>query len=234
MKRLAPRLTYANVVATLALVIAVGGASAFAAGRLAKNSVGTKQIRNNAVTAAKIKNGAVTGAKIDLSTLGTVPSATNAVNATSAANASRANQADTAAVAGSAATAADARTLQGLSPSQIIASSQLRCPEGTALAAGLCFETAERPAKNWEEASLTCAKAGRRLPSPSELISYEVAAFPSSLPPLVEWTDNVSDINPGVVVMVVRATGSGSGLIGFEFEGFLGTEPYRCAVNPSN
>ena len=81
-------MTYANVVATLALILVVAGGSAFAASQLPKNSVGTKQlkrnsvttakIKNGAVTAAKIKNGAVTGIKIETSSLGTVPSAANA------------------------------------------------------------------------------------------------------------------------------------------------------------
>lgn len=78
------KLTYANVVATLALIIAVGCASAFAATQLAKNSVGSKQLKKNAVTTAKIKNGAVTGAKIKVSTLPKVPSATRADHAVSA------------------------------------------------------------------------------------------------------------------------------------------------------
>ncbi|HZO05481.1 MAG TPA: hypothetical protein VFB52_03780 [Solirubrobacterales bacterium] len=75
MTYLRSKLTYANVVATLALCIAVGGASAFAANQLAKNSVGTKQLKKNAVTTAKIKNRAVTGAKLKTATIGTVPSA---------------------------------------------------------------------------------------------------------------------------------------------------------------
>lgn len=85
MTKLRSKLTYANVVATLALCIAVGGASAFAATQLAKNSVGPKQLRKNAVTTAKIRNGAVTtakirngairGAKVNAASLGTVPSA---------------------------------------------------------------------------------------------------------------------------------------------------------------
>jgi len=42
MKRLLRgKVTYTNLVATLALVVAVGGASAFAATQLAKNSIGT-------------------------------------------------------------------------------------------------------------------------------------------------------------------------------------------------
>ena len=64
MRTIRSRLTYANVIATLALFIAIGGASAFAASKLAKNSVGTKQIKNQAVTAAKIQNGAITGAQV--------------------------------------------------------------------------------------------------------------------------------------------------------------------------
>jgi hypothetical protein len=58
------RLTYANVMTTIAIVLALGGATAFAATQLAKKSVGTKQLKANAVTAAKIKKNAVTGAKI--------------------------------------------------------------------------------------------------------------------------------------------------------------------------
>lgn len=58
-----PKLTYANVMATIAVFVALGGAS-YAAVKPPKNSVGSKQIKKNAVVAAKIKNGAVTGPKI--------------------------------------------------------------------------------------------------------------------------------------------------------------------------
>ncbi|HVO55388.1 MAG TPA: hypothetical protein VMT37_13335 [Solirubrobacterales bacterium] len=77
MRGLIGKLSYANVVATLALFVALGGAS-YAAVSLPTNSVGAKQLRKNAVTAAKIKNGAVTGAKVKLSSLGTVPKAAEA------------------------------------------------------------------------------------------------------------------------------------------------------------
>jgi hypothetical protein len=82
-----PRLSYANVVATIALFIALGGAS-YAALKLPKNSVGAKQLKKNSVAGAKIKKNAVTGVKvkdqsltgadIDLAKLGTVPSAQQA------------------------------------------------------------------------------------------------------------------------------------------------------------
>jgi hypothetical protein len=56
------RLSYSNVIATMALFIALGGV-AVAAG-LPKNSVGPKQLKRGAVTAAKIRKQAVTTAKL--------------------------------------------------------------------------------------------------------------------------------------------------------------------------
>ena len=69
-----------NAIAILALVVAMAG-TAYAGTQLPAGSVGTKQLKKNAVTTKKIKDGAVTGSKIDLSTLGTVPSAALADNA---------------------------------------------------------------------------------------------------------------------------------------------------------
>jgi hypothetical protein len=57
-----PQLSYSNVIATIALFIALGGA-AVAAG-LPKNSVGANQLKRNAVTTAKLKRGAVIASKI--------------------------------------------------------------------------------------------------------------------------------------------------------------------------
>jgi hypothetical protein len=62
MKRFRPRLTYANVIASLALFVALGG-SAVAAG-LAKNSVGPNQLKKGAVSASKLAKQAVTSGKI--------------------------------------------------------------------------------------------------------------------------------------------------------------------------
>jgi hypothetical protein len=62
-KQIRKRLTYANVMSSLAVFLVLGGA-AFAAAQLPKNSVGSKQLKKNAVTTAKIKKDAVTGAKV--------------------------------------------------------------------------------------------------------------------------------------------------------------------------
>lgn len=54
------RLTYANVTATIALFVALGGAS-YAAVALPANSVGTRQLRSGAVTPAKLGFGFAAG-----------------------------------------------------------------------------------------------------------------------------------------------------------------------------
>jgi len=72
-KRLRPRLTYANVIATLALFLALGGGAAYAAS-LGKNSVGTKQLKRNAVTGAKVKDGSLSAADLRLRPMPAAPS----------------------------------------------------------------------------------------------------------------------------------------------------------------
>lgn len=84
MKQIRNRLTYANVMSSLAVFLVLGGATAFAAtkigsNQLKANSVLTGKIKKEAVTTAKIKKNAVTGAKVKESSLGVVPSA-NSVN----------------------------------------------------------------------------------------------------------------------------------------------------------
>ena len=57
-----PKLNYANVIATLALFVALGGVAVAAA--LPKNSVGPSQLKRGAVSTTKLKRGAVTAGKI--------------------------------------------------------------------------------------------------------------------------------------------------------------------------
>jgi hypothetical protein len=92
-KQIRQRLTYANVMSSIAVFLILGGATAFAAtkigaNQLKANSVKTGKIVKEAVTAGKIKNGAVTtnklandavtGQKAKESTFGEVPLAANA------------------------------------------------------------------------------------------------------------------------------------------------------------
>ena len=127
--KLRRHLTYANVISTLCLFLVLGGGAAFAANKLAKSSVGTEQLKGEAVTkgkmapnsvnSKKVVNGSLTGEDIASSTLGKVPSATNAEHSDSATTAGSANSASTATNAShatSADTAANAEKLDGHSP----------------------------------------------------------------------------------------------------------------------
>jgi hypothetical protein len=64
MGRFRRHLTYANVLSTLAALLVLTGGVAYAAGHLAKNSVGAKQLKKSSVTNAKLKRNAVSTAKI--------------------------------------------------------------------------------------------------------------------------------------------------------------------------
>jgi hypothetical protein len=119
-----------NTIALMALFVALSGTT-FAAANvvLPKNSVGTKQLKKNAVTSVKIKNNQVTGADVKESSLGKVPSAsnadhatssdsaTNATNATNSTNATNATNASHASTATTATTATNANALGGVAAS---------------------------------------------------------------------------------------------------------------------
>ncbi len=79
MKQIRKRLTYANVVSSICLFLLLGGGAAFAASKLAKNTVGANQIKKNAVTTAKLKNNAVSSTKIQANAVTTEKIADNAV-----------------------------------------------------------------------------------------------------------------------------------------------------------
>jgi hypothetical protein len=101
-KQIRKRITYANVMSSIAVFLVLGGGAAYAAkkigsneikgnsittGKIKKEAVTASKIKNNSVVTAKIANGAVTGAKLNLGTVGTVPNAAHATSADSANNA---------------------------------------------------------------------------------------------------------------------------------------------------
>src|SRR3954447_20143267 len=105
--RVRHRLSYANVVATLALFVALGG-TGYAASQLTG-----RDIKNRSISRVDIKKNALTGTEINESKLRQVPRALNsqnAINANSALAADVSKNSDSAAVAG---IANDARALAG-------------------------------------------------------------------------------------------------------------------------
>lgn len=82
------RLTYANVVATLALFVALGGSS------YAITQIGSRQVKNRSLRGVDLRRNTLTGKEVAESTLGIVHSAQLAATASTAAAASQANNAD--------------------------------------------------------------------------------------------------------------------------------------------
>lgn len=64
MRKVLRRPSPAMVVACLALLVALGGTSVAAVNQIARNSVGTVQLRNNAVTTPKVRNNTITTTKV--------------------------------------------------------------------------------------------------------------------------------------------------------------------------
>ena len=98
-ENLRSKLSFANVTSALALFVALGGTS-YAA--LARNSVGTVQLKRGAVTGIKVRGNTLTGTQINEARLAKVPSARRADTAGSADSAATATNATTATTAGSA------------------------------------------------------------------------------------------------------------------------------------
>ena len=101
MKQIRKRITYANVMSSIAVFLVLGGGAGYAAKKIGSNeiksnSITTGKIKKEAVTTSKIKTGsistdkiandAVTGDKVKESTLSQVPSAASATSATNAAS----------------------------------------------------------------------------------------------------------------------------------------------------
>lgn len=126
--RVSERLSYANVMATLAVFIALGGGAwAVAIGR---NDVGSREIAKNAVGTAELKDDKTKGKDVDESSLGEVPSAANADSAISAEAAATAANAETAE------TATEAGSVNGLSFATIDGEIPLDQPPQTVLDLG--------------------------------------------------------------------------------------------------
>jgi hypothetical protein len=241
MRRIHSALTYANVVATLALFIALGGAS-YAAVKLPKNSVGTDQLRKNAVTGTKVADHSLTGHDLDIAKLGTVPAAAHATSADTATRAASAASADTATHATTADSApiadnsvTSAKITDGTLTGADIADGSLtaadlatgKCPPTTLLYEGACLETEPRAAAAWSDAEAACETLGGHLPSPEQL--YGLRTQPGiTLNATGEWTGHYWTDSSTVYVELIGQTGlNRKAIIG-------GQIPYRCSRPPVN
>jgi hypothetical protein len=153
------RLSYANVVATLALFVALGGSS-YAALRLSG-----RDIRNHSITHVDLRKNTLTGREINESKLGRVPSARLAASATIADSANLAKNADNAtnaahalnaSTADAAGLAKDAQSLAGMQASTFEHASRTAFGSAPASPAGA---PTEKTVLSWPEAGMKITNA---------------------------------------------------------------------------
>jgi len=189
----------ALVIAMVALITSLTGSAWAAFGdqafrrnkkpRIAKNSVGTRQLKakavrtgkiaRNAVNSAKVKNNSLTGADINVNKIGVVPSAISAAHASNA---------DT-----------------------LGANHGAACPPGSTLIRGLCFDLALNPAVGGVKSAATaCAAKGGYLPTPMELYSVRnVINLGTGIPPNYAVADQYYANTVGVNYRTVVVDGAG-------------------------
>jgi hypothetical protein len=202
--RLRDRLTYANVVATLALFLALGGVSygaiSIRSRSIVNNTVRTQDLRNNDIRSKDIRNRTIIGRDV----------LTNTITGLQVREASLGK-------------VVDADKLDG----QDSATFRVRCPTGTVAHAGACFEAAPRAAQTFKVASRTCGLANRRLALWSELESLrQQPGITLSDGMDYELTANVS--SPGPVSLGIDEQGNEIDIPAAT------TKQFRCVAPLSN
>jgi hypothetical protein len=214
LRSIADRLNYSNVVATLALFIALGGSSyaalkigsgnirdgAVQSRDLRNNDIRGRDVRNRSLTSSDIRENALGGFSVNESRLGVVPQAFRAT------------------------------TLQGLGPDAF----KVRCPADTLPRAGACVEENPSAPTTFPSASDECQSRGRRIASYVELEQRLV--FDGNLAPGGEFTSDVyidtNALNDEVlhVVVVTEGGGTAAGQPALT----PSTKAFRCSVTPIN
>ncbi len=222
--RLRRHLSYANVMASIAVFLALGGvgyaATTINGNAIKKGTVGAGKLKSGTLGSKQVKPDGLDGSVIDESTLSIVPSAQTATTATSADHATTATSATD---AEHATVADDAETVEGFSADEL----ELSCPADTDLYGGMCWDDNVRPAKHWLPATVECGDAGGRLPSISELIAYVLQ--PGEQVTAQAWSAEVVDLTGGkeVVLTSDETTRSTS-------ESSLTQHGYRCLFYRTN
>jgi hypothetical protein len=208
------RLSYANVVATLALFVALGGTSYAIlhvdSGDVVNNSLRSRDIRNDTVRSRDIRDRTLRARDVRRNALGPKTIKESAL--------------------GIVPRASDAERLGGATAQDL----RLRCPADTAPKAGLCIETSARSPDGFLGAINRCDNAGRGLASMPQLDRY--ARSTGSLPQ-AEWTSSVyrnPDNGPNMFDQLETVVLSGGAEVSYDRVYLAVQHAFRCVALPSN
>jgi hypothetical protein len=208
--RIRSNLSYANVMATIAVFVALGG------GAYAASQINGASLKDRSVAGRKIKVNGLTGTEVRESSLATVP---------------RAKGAQTLGGKGASAFVQNGQPAGG-SLAGSYPSPGLRCPVGTTRQSGVCYENSARAAADWYTAADACAAAGRRLPTPSELWAIAYRAKEGG------WTSTITTYENGpnayTVATVVNVGPYATVTLSVNAKLAYLTSVYRCVIDAGN
>jgi hypothetical protein len=207
-------MTYANVVATLALFIALGGTSYavlhIKSGDVVDNTLRSRDIRNNTLRSKDVRERTLRARDIRRESLGSGVVKESAL--------------------GTVPLAADAERLGGMTAQEL----RLKCPPGTLGRAGACIESSPRPADGFLGATDRCDQLGRGLVTMPQLDRFARTNGPL---PQAEWTGSVyrNLANGSTPVEQLEAVVlDGFGDVNYDRVYLAVQHPFRCVALPSN
>jgi hypothetical protein len=207
-------LSYANVMATLALFVALGGTAygvlQITSEDVANNTLRSSDIRNNGLRGRDIRDRTLTARDVGRDKLGPGVIKESAL--------------------GTVKRAADAERLGGATAQEL----RVQCPADTIARAGVCIERSARAPDGFLGAINICGQAGRGLPTMAQLDAFLRS---SGLSPQTEWTTSVyrnpaNGSNPFDQLEAVVLNGQGE--IGYERVYLAVQHAFRCVALPSN
>jgi hypothetical protein len=207
-------LSYANVTATLALFVSLGGTS------YAVLHIGSDDVVDNSLRSRDIRNGGVLGRDVRDRTI-------RARDIRSDALGSRVVKES---ALETVPRAVDALRLGGATAQEL----RVKCPSDTLRKAGICIETSARGPDGFVGAVDQCSRAGRELIAMSELDLYARSNGPLNQP---EWTASVyrnPDNGPTAVEQLEAVLIGGVGDVSYDRVHVPVQHAFRCVALPSN
>ena len=208
------RLSYANVAATVALFVSLGGTSyavlRIGSDEVADNSLRSRDIRNGTLLSRDIRDRGIAGRDVNSNALGS-----RAVRESSLKTVPRALQAE---------------SLGGVTAQDL----RLRCPTDTRSKAGVCIETEPRSPDGFLTAVNRCEQIGRALITMPELDAYVRSSGPLTQ---AEWTASVyrnPDNGPAAAEQLEAVLLQGAADVAYDRVYFAAQHAFRCVALPSN
>jgi hypothetical protein len=214
MARLRGRLSYANVTATLALFMALGGTSYavlhIGSDDVIDNSLRSRDVQNGGLLSRDLRDRTIRARDVHSNSLGSGVIKESAL--------------------GPVPRAVNSDRLGGASAQDL----RLKCPTDTLGKAGICIETSARSPDGFVGAVDQCSRAGRQLIAMAELDLYARSNGPLPQP---EWTASVyrnPDNGPTAVEQLEAVVLQGGAEVGYDRVHFPVQHAFRCVALPSN